>query len=150
MKNKFMKEKIKKFTSIIILAIGAISVDVWMKEFFYPLLLLYWLFIKLLLSDFLKWKIKKAVSVSIWATTIVIAGLTFYVNWYLPHGPSYPTGEYICMNDERGPCGPEYVEDMRNLNIPDWAKFIRHWGTGLIIASVFAGISSSIKRENEK
>lgn len=53
--------------------------------------------------------------------------LTLYVNYYLPHGPMINTG-YDCVeyNDGRSSdCGDQYVEDTRNLNIPDWAKFLR-------------------------
>lgn len=54
------------------------------------------------------------------ATTL---GATYYVNYYMPHGPSYPTGEILC--GDRGPCGDEYKEDVRGLDIPSWAKFLR-------------------------
>lgn len=51
--------------------------------------------------------------------------LAFYVNRYMPHGPKYPSGEVVCQNDGRGPCGERMIEDMSNLDIPDWAKFLR-------------------------
>lgn len=66
-------------------------------------------------------------AVTIWILFFATFGLTYYVNNYLPHGPSYPTGEIVCQNDDRGPCGEVYKEDMRNLNIPDWAKFLREY-----------------------
>jgi hypothetical protein len=61
----------------------------------------------------------------VWIGFVVISGLVFYVNHYLPHGPSYSTGEYVCINDDRGPCSLEYKEYLRNLNIPNWAKFFK-------------------------
>jgi hypothetical protein len=62
-----------------------------------------------------------------WALFFVTGGLTYYVNHYMPHGPSYPTGEIVCENDDRGPCGEEYKEDMRRVPIPEWAKFLREY-----------------------
>lgn len=59
------------------------------------------------------------------AILAIIVGLTIYVNWYLPHGSKFSTGEVICYNNERGPCVEDYKEDMRKLNIPNWAKFLR-------------------------
>lgn len=70
-----------------------------------------------------------------------MAALTFYVNWYMPHGPKYPTGEIVCQNDDRGPCGEQYKEDTRNLDIPEWAKFLRtSEATLLVMGLLFAGI----------
>lgn len=51
--------------------------------------------------------------------------LTFYVNYYMPHGPKYSTGDVVCQHDGQGPCGEAMVEDMSELDIPDWAKFLR-------------------------
>ena len=66
--------------------------------------------------------------------------MIFYVNHYLPHGPSYPTGDIVCQNDDRGPCREEYKEDLRGLNIPNWAKFLRgSEGWGLVIGLLIAG-----------
>ena len=64
----------------------------------------------------------------IWVAFFIVCGLTYYVNHYLPHGPSYSTGEIICQNDGRGPCGEEYKEDLRGINIPNWAKLFRNDG----------------------
>jgi len=88
-------------------------------------------------------------SVIIWVSFFVVLVLSYYVNYYLPHGPSYPTGEIICQNDDRGPCREQYVEDMRNLNIPDWAKIFRLWGIPLLMGLAFAGIVVSIKNKEE-
>ena len=61
----------------------------------------------------------------IWTMFVITLVSVFYVNYFLPHGPSYSTGEYVCQNDERGPCSEQFKEDMSGLDIPDWAKFIR-------------------------
>lgn len=70
-----------------------------------------------------------------------MSGLLYYVNHYLPKGPEYPTGEVICRNDDRGPCYPEYIEDVRYLNISSWAKFFKKSeGELLWMALLFLGV----------
>ena len=64
-------------------------------------------------------------TITIWVAFFVLMGIVAYVNYGLPHGPSYPTGDYECQNDERGPCGEVYKEDLRNVPIPKWAKYLR-------------------------
>lgn len=74
----------------------------------------------------------------------------YYVNHHLPHGPSYPTGDIVCQNDGRGPCGEAYEEDLRELNIPEWAKFLRENGLLIVFLSAFAAIVAGAKaRETE-
>lgn len=64
--------------------------------------------------------------VGVFGTCAAVAfTLTFYVNYYMPRGPQYPSGDIVCMNDGRGPCGEEMLEDTSNLNIPNWATFLR-------------------------
>ncbi|MBE3128411.1 MAG: hypothetical protein IMZ60_01900 [Actinobacteria bacterium] len=50
---------------------------------------------------------------------IVLAGLTAYVNNYMPKGEMIYTG----YDDDEG--REIYFEDYRELNIPDWAKVIK-------------------------
>ncbi len=86
----------------------------------------------------------------VWITSFVILGLTFYVNWYLPHGPFYPTGEYVSRY-EGGPMVEEYKEDLRELNIPNWAKLLRNDnGFFLWMVLVIAGliISNEAKKQS--
>ena len=82
----------------------------------------------------------KMVSMSIWTLLALVLVLTFYVNHYMPHGPSYPTGDVVCQNDDRGPCGDEYKEDTSHLDIPEWAKFLREDFLLVIISLVFSGM----------
>jgi hypothetical protein len=90
--------------------------------------------------------LKKLFVTGIWLLVIVIAGLTVYVNYYLPHGPMYPTGDIVCENDDRGPCSGEYKEDLTNLNIPNWAKLFRSSDSKLLLLGlVFAGIVVTTK-----
>jgi hypothetical protein len=70
-------------------------------------------------------KTYNTLGIVVWWVFAISMVLTVYVNYYLPHGLSYPTGEVVCQNDDRGPCGEQYKEDMSQLNIPDWAKFLR-------------------------
>lgn len=63
---------------------------------------------------------RKRVGIVFLIIMIVLGGLTAYVNNYMPHGEMIPTG--VSRYDE---AGPEYFEDVRELNIPDWAKVIR-------------------------
>ncbi len=75
-----------------------------------------------------------------WIFAITI-GLTFYINYYLPHGPMINTG-YDCVeyNDGRSSyCGDQYIEDTRKLHIPDWAKFLRRYFVLVLISEVLLG-----------
>lgn len=142
-----MKSPINKYKFIIALCVIALLADFYTKELFFTILIAYGLFIKLLLSDFLKEKTKRIISVTIWTIFLITAVLGIYVNYYMPHGPSYPTGDIVCQNDDRGPCGEQYREDMSRLNIPDWSKFLRRYGVGLLIGLAFAGIVAGKKEE---
>ena len=81
-----------------------------------------------------------------WVIFFVLLGLTFYVNHHMPHGPLFSTGDYDCQNDGRGPCGESFIEETRNLDIPEWAKFLRRYdvlvfltlGIGGLYLSAFA------------
>ena len=72
-------------------------------------------------------RVTRLLGLATWALFIAMGGVTYYVNHYMPHGPSYPTGEMVCENDDRGPCGEEYKKDMRRVPIPEWAKFLREY-----------------------
>lgn len=81
---------------------------------------------------------------AIWLAAISLGGGIYYVNHYLPHGPMYATGEVVCQNDDRGPCGEEHKEDYRRLDIPDWAKLLKGSEAELLLMSlVVAGILAS-------
>jgi len=81
-----------------------------------------------------------------WTVFFVVSGLIYYVGHYLPHGISYPTGENSCDYSSRGPCREIYKEDLRGINIPNWAKFFRESEVELLwIALLFIGIITSDK-----
>ena len=78
----------------------------------------------------------KAAAVASWIVLAAAGGGLYYVNSQLPHGPTYPSGDIVCINDDRGPCGEAYKEDMRGLNIPAWAKSLRA-NSELLLAGLF-------------
>lgn len=108
------------------------------------------MFIKFLFSSFVRGKLQTTLIAGIWVTFTVVTGLTIYATHYLPRGPIYPTGEIICKNDGRGPCAEEYKEDMMNLTIPGWAKFLkRSEGNLLVLSLLFAGLVVSYKDKRD-
>lgn len=127
-----------------------ISLDIYHGELFFIALLAYGLMINFFLSGKMTWKLKVILTRITLASFFIILGLGVYINYYLPHGRSYPTGEFICQNDGRGPCGEQYKEDLRGLNIPDWAKFLRSSeGELLLFGLLFAWIVISTREKTE-
>ncbi|MEK7173259.1 MAG: hypothetical protein AAB723_00170 [Patescibacteria group bacterium] len=143
---------IKQKWLLILVAIILISLDIWHKEIFFSIFFAYGLMIKFFLSDSLSVKLRKTFAVVIWTVFVVLVGLTVYVNYGMPHGPSYPTGDIVCQNDDKGPCGEEYKEDLQNVDIPNWAKFLRKSeGELLLLGLLFAGIViSGVKNKNQE
>jgi hypothetical protein len=139
---------IKDNSILIIISIILISLSVYHKEAFFVVILTYVLFIKLLLSKHIKEKVRKTLAILIWSSLVIISCLTVYANYYLPNGPSYPTGEFVCQYDDRGRCVEEYKEDMSKLNIPNWAKVLRSsTGMLLLFGLAIAGIYASTKNK---
>jgi hypothetical protein len=139
---------IKKNSTLIIISIILVALSIYHKIWFFVVLLFYGLFIKFLMSKYNEGKVRKIILIVIWSSFIIIFCLGFYVNHYLPHGPRYPTGDYECLYGDRGGnCGEVYAEDMRKLNIPDWAKFLRgSEGLALLLGLLVAGIFASEKK----
>ena len=135
---------------LIFLIIVLLSLDLYRKELFFTIFIIYGLLIYLIASKLVNRKLRLVLAIIIWVAFSIVGGLIYYVNHYLPHGPSYSTGEYVCMNDDRGPCSLEYKEDLRNLNIPNWAKFFKE-GKGMLLwfGLGFAGIVTSNKKDEE-
>lgn len=70
----------------------------------------------------------KAARVFTWVFGVAAAtalALTFFVNKTMPHGPMSYSGDVVCAHHEGGDCEAELIEDMSQLDIPDWAKFLR-------------------------
>ena len=92
---------------------------------------------------------KKYIRLIVWIIVITLIGLTFYVNWYMPHGPMIDTGYEIEPPEwSRGGPVEKYVEDMRELNIPNWAKFLRKNTTGIFIIGLL--VAGSISDRTKK
>jgi len=90
---------------------------------------------------------------TIWTVAFIIFGLTCYVNWYLPRGTMYPTGENTCdYSDGRPPggCREIYKEDVSELSIPNWAKFFKENGINLFLVLCFVGVLMIAKQEYEE
>lgn len=91
----------------------------------------------------------KYIATGVWTLFFGVAALTFYVNHYMPHGPSYDTGDVVCQNDGRGPCGELYKEDLSAVNIPDWAKFLREDFVLVLVGLGILGFYLSAKAKEE-
>ncbi|NCA93633.1 MAG: hypothetical protein EOM84_00480 [Sphingobacteriia bacterium] len=143
--NVFKKNPGITFWSVLLL-----SLWIYHKDLFFIIILLYTYIIILLLSNIFKEKTKKYISISVW----IFAGLVFltvlYVNNYMPHGEIIDLTEYGCEpsqnREEREDC---YQEDMRNLQIPEWAKFLRSYGILLIMGLAGMGICAGSKKSEE-
>lgn len=140
-----MTNFLKEYKWWLVFGTLALLGDIRDGDLFYILVLSYIWCIKLLLSDYLKPKVKKVISISIWVAFISCGLQTFYANHYFPHGPMYDTGDVVCSNDDRGPCAEEYIEDIRNLKVPDWVKFSRTYGIVFFTLLLLAGIASENK-----
>lgn len=88
---------------------------------------------------------RKRVGIVFLIIIIVLGGLTFYVNNYMPKGEMIPTG----YDDDRG--REIYVEDYRELNIPDWAKVIKgNFSSIMLIIFTMAFISAVLYKYKDK
>lgn len=139
---------LKKHSKLIILAIILISLDIYWKELFLTIFLLYGLIIKFFLSESMNKRPRKVLAVATWTAFLITTFLLYYSNHNFPRGPMIDTGDVVCQNDDRGPCGEKFIEDTRNLNIPEWTKFFkRSEGTLLWMGLLFAGIVISKKKD---
>lgn len=143
----------KKYPSLTIFAVFCTSLSLYQRDSFFFILLLYVMLINFLLSGSLSIRIRKALEIVTWVSVATIICLIGYVNHYLPHGPMIDIG-YDCTeyNDGRSTaCGEQYLEDDRNLNIPDWAKFLRSSeSTQLLLSLSFIAIVLGKERYENK
>lgn len=141
----------KKHLGLVILSILLVSLDIFQKQLFFTILLIYGLLIKFFLSDLLGDRLRKALKIIIWTIFLLITFLLYYSNHYFPKGPMIDTGDVVCQNDGRGPCGEQFIEDTHNLNIPKWAKFFKQSeGNLLWMGLLFAGIVISNNKKTEE
>lgn len=116
----------KENKGIIIWSIILLSLGIYHKDPFFIMILAYSYIIKFLLSDILKKKTRKNIAMSLLVFIGIIFVLVFYTNNFMPRGETIDLTEYGCEpsqnREEYEDC---YREDMRNLQIPEWAKFLR-------------------------
>ena len=123
-----MKEMLHRQWPLLLVPIAIAFDFFWVGQAWYSPLVIYGLFIRYLIQTSLS-KAKRRVifyTLGIAAAVIFVAG--YYVNYYMPHGPMIDGLEEF------------YAEDMRNLNIPDWAKFLRSHDVALFFALAFAAV----------
>jgi hypothetical protein len=134
-----MKEKIKRVANWIKQNLGKVIVITCMvgltlrdSDPFWVVLLILGAGTYLILTKPISKNFCRTISIMVWVAFFTVGGLIYYANHHLPHGPSYPTGEIVCQNGERCPCAEEYKEDLSNINIPNWAKFLKR-SEGLLL-----------------
>ena len=130
------------------MAACAVSLSYLQSDSFWIASLIYGLVIWLLVTKKLPERLRLGISITIWSTFVIVFGLGYYVNHYMPHGPMIDTGDIVCQNDDRGPCGEKYIEDTRGLDIPNWAKVLRESGVMLLFGLAFAGICAGRKNDD--
>ena len=81
----------------------------------------------------------KVLSVAIWVVLVALMADAYYLNHDTPRGPMYATGDVVCMNDDRD-CGPEQKEDVSNLDLPDWQKWLKLYWLLLALPLAVGGI----------
>ena len=149
-KNKFM-EKIKVFLKQnwgkVVFLIITVGMYVRSEDIFFLIILAYGIVIYLLQRVPMSEKAIEYLLLAIFVISIILMGLTFYVNYYLPHGPSYPTGDYVCQFDGRGQCTEEYKEDLSQINISYWAKLTREYWLGVLFGLIFIGVVIDSKKD---
>ena len=138
-----IKTFIQEHSTMALITIALLIMFALDRDWFFPILLAYVFLIRLLLSKLVKDNVRKILKIIIWPTVIILCGIIFYVNHYMPKGQFVGTGDYECAYDGRGHCGEVQKEDMRKLNIPYWAKvFKSDMGFGLVFALVFLGMAN--------
>lgn len=140
---------IKKYKGAIIISIVILAFALFVKDLSLIVLLAYGLGIYLLIVLPIHKKLRATLAVIIWVAFIMVSGLFYYSNHYFPRGPLYDTGDVVCQYDDiSGPCREKYIEDTRELNIPEWGRFFKSSsGEFLWLVLLFAGIAISTKKE---
>lgn len=88
--------------------------------------------------------------IATWVGVFILLSVILYVNHYLPTGPMIDTGDVTCTNDGQGPCSEYYIEDVRNLQIPVWAKFFKSSnGELLLFGTLIIACFISVHKDND-
>lgn len=131
---------LKENKGITIWSVILLSLGIYHRDLFFILVLAYVYIIKFLLSDIIIRRFRKNIAIGLWVFAGIIIITVLYVNNFMPRGEIIDLTEYECEDSERySNC---YQEDMRNLQIPEWAKFLRsNW---LIIEVALAGMAFAV------
>ena len=146
-----MNKKRKIIYDIFFISIGILIVR-WLDGGISPLSIQISLYLTAVASiyiwrNFTNWNriTRKRVTIILLVIIIVLGGLTFYVNNYMPKGEMIHTG----YDDDRGK--EIYAEDYRVLNIPNWAKVIKgNFSTIMLIIFYLALMSTVLYEHKEK
>ncbi len=140
----------KENKGIIIWSIILLSLGIYHRDLFFIIVLAYTYIIKFLLADILKKKTRKNIAMSLLVFIGIFFVLVLYVNNFMPRGEMIDLTEYGCEpNRNREEYEDCYREDMRNLQIPEWAKILRsNW---LVIEFALIGMAfASYYKEEDK
>ena len=145
-----MKNIFKERPRLTIFSFLFIGFDIYFGQLSWTPVVVFVLIMSLLLDGTIKDKLMKKIKILAWCLVSIGVVLTIYVQYWIPHGPMINTG-YDCVETNDGrttECGDQYVEDTRNLRIPDWAKFLRTSESFLLIfALVSVGVIASKKED---
>lgn len=141
----------KKHTGIILLSVLLLSLGIYHRDLFFIIVLAYTYIIKFLLSDILKKKTRKNIAMSLLVFIGIIFVLVLYANNFMSRGETIDLTEYGCEpsqnREEYEDC---YREDMRNLQIPEWAKFLRSNWLVIEFALIGMALVSYYKEEDKE
>lgn len=85
---------------------------------------------------------RRTIAVICFIGAITSLSLGVVANYAYPHGPLYPTGEMIELNDGQS-VRPEYKEDLSQLNIPSWVRTSRG-SSFFLLPIVVLGIAGTV------
>jgi len=131
----FLKQNLREIIIFVIL----FGLYFWHSDPFFLEVLIYGMGLYLIVTKITSRKILFTISIIIWTSFILLTGAIVYVNYWLPHGSYYSTEMNTCEFGD-GPCREIYEEDLSNLDIQDWAKFLREDGLFYLGILLFAGI----------
>lgn len=141
----------RKLAYIVIISAIATALSFFQHTSFWIVIFFYGLFVYLLLNFPLSKGVKRAVEICLWSLFVISMVAGYIANHNYPKGPEYSTGDYVCENDDRGPCHEQFIEDTRNLNVPVWVKYFKSSAGELTwMGLLFAGIACSVKKDESE
>lgn len=100
--------------------------------------------------------LNKKIILLISCVVVAVTSLLIYsANHFYPKGNMYQTDNVLCINDDRGPCGNEYDENLNELQVPGWVKFFKGssgffvWFVSIVVCLMaYIKFSKIIESEN--